>query len=146
MANIKQTLTTLCTLIWQAYENDTPPQSLLAYANRLDMSSPEGLFIIQQLLTGTPWGTTPWLAPYTLVFRLGEQLEKPLQHSRLRRLADFWTTWAHKTLVTTCGSWHTLLTEAEAKKLTEAGISQFYLKGAKRSKRGTQAGTAAPPA
>jgi len=104
------------------------------YINNLDINSPEGLYLLQHLLTGSSWSSTHVPPTWELAASMGRLFERNIPHSRLRQLANHWISWAHKTLITVCGTWHTLLAPAEAKILADAGIIHTYPKGYKGKK------------
>ena len=80
-------------------------------------------FLVSRLVTCSTWSNDVCPDTWLLARAFSALFAKPLGHSRLRRLADFWVAWANRTIIATCVNWHELLTAEAAKRLADGGLS-----------------------
>jgi hypothetical protein len=105
--------------------------------DNLNMASNEGIFLVSRLVTCSTWSSSVCPDTWLLARAFSALFAKPLGHSRLRRLADAWVTWADRTISATCINWHKLLTADVAQRLAAGGLSHELVHRRPRARRTT---------
>ena len=86
--------------------------------------SPEGIFITERVLTGSPWPASAVPPDWIVAYRLGTLFDKPINSSAgaIGRLADTWAGIAYTVLLDVCVGWCALLPDQERAALLAAGF------------------------
>ena len=131
LANVKHVALDLLHLLHTAHTprgaytgyDYTNSAAFRTHVDNLDMASNEGRFLVSRLITCSTWSNDVCPDTWLLARAFSALFAKPLGHSRLRRLANFWVAWANSTITATCVNWHVLLTADAAKRLADGGLS-----------------------
>jgi hypothetical protein len=87
----------------------------------LTTGTPEANFIIERVITGSPWRQADANPTWRVAPTLGRMLEKPFETGYAREWADEWAHPARNILVTVCAKWWKLLPQAETARLKAIG-------------------------